>query len=44
MEDERAGIDRAVDSLLDQGVDGVVISGPIDEEDGADLSPRVDVA
>lgn len=44
VEGERADIDGAVDSLLDQGVDGIVISGPIDEEDCADLSARVDVA
>ncbi len=37
MEGERAGIAGAVDSLLDQGVDGIVISEPIDEADGADL-------
>ncbi|MFF7927954.1 LacI family DNA-binding transcriptional regulator [Streptomyces mirabilis] len=43
MEGERAGIAGAVDSLLDQGVDGIVISEPIDEADGADLSARVDV-
>jgi DNA-binding LacI/PurR family transcriptional regulator len=43
MEGEAAGIAGAVDSLLDQGVDGIVISEPIDEEDGADLSARVDV-
>ncbi|WP_326719543.1 LacI family DNA-binding transcriptional regulator [Streptomyces sp. NBC_00243] len=43
MEGETAGIAGAVDSLLDQGVDGIVISEPIDEEDGTDLSVRVDV-
>jgi DNA-binding LacI/PurR family transcriptional regulator len=43
MEGETAGIAGAVDSLLDQGVDGIVISEPIDEENGADLSVRVDV-
>ncbi len=34
MEGEAAGIAGAVDSLLDQGVDGIVISEPIDEEGG----------
>ncbi|MFF4117126.1 LacI family DNA-binding transcriptional regulator [Streptomyces sp. NPDC001714] len=43
MEGETAGIAGAVDTLLDQGVDGIVISEPIDEEAGADLSSRVDV-
>ncbi|GGM94592.1 transcriptional regulator [Streptomyces fuscichromogenes] len=43
MEGDTAGIAGAVDSLLDQGVDGIVISEPIDEEGGADLSSRVDV-
>ena len=43
MEGETAGIAGAVNSLLDQGVDGIVISEPIDEEDGTDLSARVDV-
>lgn len=43
MEGEAAGIAGAVDSLLDQGVDGIVISEPIDEEGGAELSARVDV-
>ncbi|MFD7934209.1 LacI family DNA-binding transcriptional regulator [Streptomyces sp. NPDC059755] len=43
MEGDASGVAGAVDSLLDQGVDGIVISEPIDEDDGADLSVRVDV-
>ncbi|EKX66578.1 LacI family DNA-binding transcriptional regulator [Streptomyces ipomoeae] len=52
MEGDPAGIAGAVDSLLDQGVDGIVISEPIDEQGGGkwgtkDGSPgaslRVDV-
>ena len=43
MEGDAAGIAGAVDSLLDQGVDGIVISEPIDEEGDAELSLRVDV-
>ncbi|WP_330302130.1 MULTISPECIES: LacI family DNA-binding transcriptional regulator [unclassified Streptomyces] len=43
MEGDAAGIAGAVDSLLDQGVDGIVISEPIDEEGGANLSVRVEV-
>ncbi|MDX3525267.1 LacI family DNA-binding transcriptional regulator [Streptomyces sp. ID05-39B] len=45
MEGDPAGIAGAVDSLLDQGVDGIVISEPIDEEEGtdSDVSLRVDV-
>ncbi|MFG2133632.1 LacI family DNA-binding transcriptional regulator [Streptomyces sp. NPDC048751] len=44
MEGDPAGISGAVDSLLDQGVDGIVISEPIDEESGGgDGSIRVDV-
>src|SRR6266700_2774149 len=35
LEGEPAGIARAVDSLLDQGVDGIVISEPVD---GGDVS------
>ncbi|MDH6622222.1 DNA-binding LacI/PurR family transcriptional regulator [Streptomyces sp. LBL] len=44
MEGDPAGIAGAVDSLLDQGVDGIVVSEPIDEErsDGQQ-SLRVDV-
>ncbi len=42
MEGDTAGIAGAVDSLLDQGVDGIVISEPIDEGD-ANLSLHVDV-
>ncbi|WP_405764933.1 LacI family DNA-binding transcriptional regulator [Streptomyces sp. NBC_00080] len=43
MEGDASGVAGAVDSLLDQGVDGIVISEPIDEDNGADLSVRVDV-
>ncbi|WP_046733069.1 LacI family DNA-binding transcriptional regulator [Streptomyces humi] len=44
VEGDPAGLSGAVDSLLDQGVDGIVISEPIDETgDGADTSLRVDV-
>ncbi|MFD4553954.1 LacI family DNA-binding transcriptional regulator [Streptomyces sp. NPDC058469] len=43
MEGDAGGIAGAIDSLIDQGVDGIVISEPIDEEGGADLSVRVDV-
>ncbi|MFJ1967354.1 LacI family DNA-binding transcriptional regulator [Streptomyces sp. NPDC087903] len=43
FEGDTMGIAGAVNSLLDQGVDGIVISEPIDEEDGDDLSVRVDV-
>ena len=47
MEGEPGGIAGAVDSLLEQGVDGIVISEPIDEQheggDGADVSVRLDV-
>ncbi|MGW2050098.1 LacI family DNA-binding transcriptional regulator [Streptomyces sp. NPDC001858] len=44
MEGDPAGIAGAVDSLLDQGVDGIVISEPIDERtDGGAGSLRVDV-
>ncbi|MFE6821656.1 LacI family DNA-binding transcriptional regulator [Streptomyces sp. NPDC057690] len=43
MEGDASGVAGAVGSLLDQGVDGIVISEPIDEDDGADLSVRVDV-
>jgi DNA-binding LacI/PurR family transcriptional regulator len=44
MEGDPAGIAGAVDSLLDQGVDGIVISEPIDEEGGeGDVPLRVDV-
>ncbi|KOU73242.1 transcriptional regulator [Streptomyces sp. MMG1533] len=44
MEGDPAGIAGAVDSLLDQGVDGIVISEPIDEEeDDNDVSLRIDV-
>ncbi|MDO0917295.1 LacI family DNA-binding transcriptional regulator [Streptomyces sp. DT2A-34] len=44
MEGDPAGVAGAVGSLLDQGVDGIVISEPIDEEGGeGDLSVRVDV-
>ncbi|MEU6147500.1 LacI family DNA-binding transcriptional regulator [Streptomyces sp. NPDC047081] len=43
MEGDASGIAGAVDSLLDQGVDGIVISEPIEEEGDADLSLRTDV-
>ncbi|MET7451625.1 LacI family DNA-binding transcriptional regulator [Streptomyces sp. NPDC005574] len=43
VEGDAAGLAGAVDSLLDQGVDGIVISEPIDEQGGADLTLRVDV-
>ncbi|WP_434093384.1 LacI family DNA-binding transcriptional regulator [Streptomyces griseorubiginosus] len=43
VEGDALGIAGAVDSLLDQGVDGIVISEPIDEEGDADLAIRVDV-
>ncbi|MFE1923824.1 LacI family DNA-binding transcriptional regulator [Streptomyces asoensis] len=44
VEGDPAGIAGAVDSLLDQGVDGIVISEPIDEQktDGG-VALRVDV-
>jgi DNA-binding LacI/PurR family transcriptional regulator len=40
LEGEPAGIARAVDSLLDQGVDGIVVSEPVDD---GEVSVRVDV-
>jgi DNA-binding LacI/PurR family transcriptional regulator len=43
MEGDTAGVAGAVGTLLDQGVDGIVISEPIGEEDDAELSPPVDV-
>ncbi|MFF3336820.1 LacI family DNA-binding transcriptional regulator [Streptomyces sp. NPDC002888] len=44
VEGDPAGIAGAVDSLLDQGVDGIVISEPIDEEtDGGEGSIPVAV-
>jgi len=44
MEGDPAGLAGAVNSLLDQGVDGIVISEPIDEEgDGGGTSLRVEV-
>ncbi|SOD66841.1 transcriptional regulator, LacI family [Streptomyces sp. 1222.2] len=44
VEGDPAGIAGAVDSLLDQGVDGIVISEPIDEAvEGADRALRVAV-
>ncbi|MEU0072987.1 LacI family DNA-binding transcriptional regulator [Streptomyces sp. NPDC006332] len=44
MEGDPSGLAGAVDSLLDQGVDGIVISEPIEEEAGAgDLSVRISV-
>ncbi|MFI0822027.1 LacI family DNA-binding transcriptional regulator [Streptomyces sp. NPDC021098] len=38
-----AGIAGAVDSLLNQGVDGIVLSEPIDEGEAAPLDPGVPV-
>ncbi|MER6186583.1 LacI family DNA-binding transcriptional regulator [Streptomyces sp. NPDC001652] len=44
MEGDPAGLAGAVGSLLDQGVDGIVISEPIDEPGGGEAEPlRVDV-
>src|SRR3954452_4366080 len=44
MEGDPSGLAGAVDSLLDQGVDGIVIFQPIEEEGGAeDLSVRLSV-
>jgi DNA-binding LacI/PurR family transcriptional regulator len=43
MEGDPAGVAGAVDSLLDQGVDGIVISEPIDDGHDGDLSARPDV-
>ncbi|MGW2721214.1 LacI family DNA-binding transcriptional regulator [Streptomyces sp. NPDC001492] len=44
MKGDPAGLAGAVDSLLDQGVDGIVISEPIDEQtDGTAPSLRLDV-
>ncbi|UUU27834.1 LacI family DNA-binding transcriptional regulator [Streptomyces sp. DSM 40750] len=43
MEGDPAGVAGAVDSLLDQGVDGIVISEPIDDGYDGDLSARLDV-
>ncbi|MCD9878725.1 LacI family DNA-binding transcriptional regulator [Streptomyces guryensis] len=44
MEGDPAGVAGAMDSLLDQGVDGIVISEPIDEQGhGGELSLRLDV-
>ncbi|MEU9454110.1 LacI family DNA-binding transcriptional regulator [Streptomyces sp. NPDC048277] len=44
VEGDPAGISGAVDSLLDQGVDGIVISEPIDEQaDGTDVPLQIDV-
>lgn len=39
VEGDPTGIAGAVDSLLDQGVDGIVISEPIDESGSADRGP-----
>ncbi|MFF7449332.1 MULTISPECIES: substrate-binding domain-containing protein [unclassified Streptomyces] len=39
MEGDPAGLAGAVDSLLDQGVDGIVISEPIDEPDDGGTEP-----
>ncbi|MFJ9097291.1 LacI family DNA-binding transcriptional regulator [Streptomyces sp. NPDC102405] len=43
LEGDPTGVAGAVDSLLEQGVDGIVISEPIDDGHGDDLSARVDV-
>ncbi|WP_373463942.1 LacI family DNA-binding transcriptional regulator [Streptomyces canus] len=43
MEGDPAGLAGAVGSLLDQGVDGIVISEPIDEPGGEAEPLRVDV-
>ncbi|MDX5569919.1 LacI family DNA-binding transcriptional regulator [Streptomyces sp. ID05-04B] len=43
VEGDPAGVAPAVDSLLDQGVDGIVISEPIDDGRDGDLSARLDV-
>ncbi|MBC2900304.1 substrate-binding domain-containing protein [Streptomyces cupreus] len=43
MEGDPAGVAGAVESLLDQGVDGIVISEPIDEGHEGDLSARLDM-
>ncbi|WP_086599934.1 LacI family DNA-binding transcriptional regulator [Streptomyces swartbergensis] len=43
MEGDPAGVAGAVESLLDQGVDGIVVSEPIDEGHDGDLSARLDM-
>ncbi|MGW2643046.1 LacI family DNA-binding transcriptional regulator [Streptomyces sp. NPDC001348] len=43
VEGDPTGVAGAVDSLLDQGVDGIVISEPIDDGHGEDFSTRGDV-
>ena len=43
VEGDPTGVAGAVDSLLEQGVDGIVISEPIDDGNGEDLSARGDV-
>ncbi|WP_286249807.1 LacI family DNA-binding transcriptional regulator [Streptomyces graminofaciens] len=43
VEGDPAGVVGAVDSLLDQGVDGIVISEPIDDGRDGDLAARLDV-
>ncbi|MGW2326884.1 LacI family DNA-binding transcriptional regulator [Streptomyces sp. NPDC001700] len=40
---EPAGIEGAVESLLNQGVDGIVLSEPIDEGEAAPLDPKVPI-
>ncbi|MFI1509394.1 LacI family DNA-binding transcriptional regulator [Streptomyces sp. NPDC020597] len=42
VEGDPAGVAGAVGSLLDQGVDGIVISEPIDERGGGDAQDRED--
>ncbi|MFE1835647.1 LacI family DNA-binding transcriptional regulator [Streptomyces sviceus] len=43
VEGDPTGVAGAVDSLVEQGVDGIVISEPIDDGHGEDLSARVEV-
>ncbi|WP_217241641.1 LacI family DNA-binding transcriptional regulator [Streptomyces sp. AC555_RSS877] len=43
VEGDPSGVAGAVDSLLDQGVDGIVISEPIDDGYDGDLAARLDV-
>ncbi|MFF6951137.1 LacI family DNA-binding transcriptional regulator [Streptomyces iakyrus] len=43
VEGDPTGVAGAVDSLLEQGVDGIIVSEPIDDGQGEDLSARGDV-
>ncbi|MFF9808339.1 LacI family DNA-binding transcriptional regulator [Streptomyces coeruleorubidus] len=43
VEGDPTGVAGAVDSLLEQGVDGIIVSEPIDDGHGEDLSARGDV-